>query len=98
MTWTCQHCNTLIDDNDFEVCWNCSCEKGQAAPHSPSHQAIRCLRCDVTMKKLGSREFHQGSRFGVFGNLGELLVDKQALDMLACSNCGKVEFFLPDTD
>jgi hypothetical protein len=48
------------------------------------------------MAKVGSKEFHEGSRWGVIGNLGELFVNKEALDMYACPSCGKVEFFLPE--
>lgn len=95
MAWICQNCNTQINEFGFEVCWNCGCEKGQTKPPESKLQALTCLRCDSTMLELGSKEFHEGTRWGVIGNLEELFVDKQALDMFACKLCGKVEFFFP---
>ena len=97
MTWKCQNCSTEIEESGFEVCWNCGSEKGQAKPPESSSQVLKCLRCNSVMLKLGSKEFHEGTRWGAIGNLGELFVVKQALDMFACQSCGKVEFFLPDS-
>ena len=96
MTWKCQNCSTEIEESGFEVCWNCGSEKGQSKPPESSSQVLKCLRCNSVMLKLGSKEFHEGTRWGAIGNLGELFVVKQALDMFACQSCGKVEFFLPD--
>lgn len=99
MTWTCRNCRTEIDEVGFEVCWNCGCERGQASQPKAvvaKSAALRCLRCKTPMAKVGSKEFHEGSRWGVIGNLGELFVNKEALDMYACPSCGKVEFFLPE--
>ena len=28
MTWTCQNCDTEVEDDNFEVCWKCNCAKG----------------------------------------------------------------------
>ncbi len=95
MTWKCQNCSTEIEEYGFEECWNCGCEKGQALPPESQKQVFKCLRCQSTMLKLGAKEFHEGARWGTLGNLGELFVDKQVLDMFACKSCGKVEFFLP---
>lgn len=95
MSWQCQHCNTTIDDDEFEVCWNCNCEKGQASPA----QSLRdispdCVRCKSTLTFLGTKSFHEGTRWGVLGDLGEFFVNKENLDMYACKCCGKVEFFI----
>ncbi|USD36178.1 hypothetical protein [Ferrimonas sp. SCSIO 43195] len=95
MAWKCQNCSTEIDESSFEVCWNCGCERGQLKPAESKAQALKCLRCESAMLMLGSKEFHEGTRWGALGNFAELLVDKQALDMFACESCGKVEFFLP---
>ena len=95
MSWTCQHCHTGIEEDAFELCWNCGCEKGQSAPAQAQTKQLKCLRCESNMLSIGSKEFHEGRRWGVLGNIGELLVDKLAFDVLACSSCGKVEFFLP---
>jgi len=97
VTWKCQNCDTQIEESGFEVCWNCGCERGQNQLPESKSKVLQCLRCESSMDKVGSKEFHEGTRWGALGNLGELLVDKQALDMFACRACGKVEFFLPNT-
>ncbi|CAN5867871.1 hypothetical protein BH23GEM9_BH23GEM9_29490 [soil metagenome] len=43
---------------------------------------------------MGVRNFHEGARWGVVGNLGELFVNKESFDVFACSGCGHVEFFV----
>ncbi len=95
MVWKCQNCSTEIEEESFEVCWHCGCEKGQSKPVEPQQSQLKCLRCDVSMTLVGSKAFHEGTRWGVLGNIGELLVDKEALEMFVCKSCGKVEFFLP---
>lgn len=45
MSWKCQNCNTLIEDQEFEVCWNCNAEKG-SEKLSQQTSAPFCLRCD----------------------------------------------------
>ncbi|WP_394200334.1 hypothetical protein [Shewanella waksmanii] len=97
MAWICQHCHTKIEENSFEVCWNCGCEQGQTAPIDAAPTKLNCLRCDIPLTQLGEKSFHEGARWGALGNLAELFVDKQPLDMYACNRCGKVEFFLPKT-
>lgn len=94
MSWKCKNCSTEIEETSFEVCWNCGCEKGKESLPELKSPSLQCLRCDSSMVKLGSKEFHEGSRWGALGNLGELLVSRQALDMFACKACGKVEFFI----
>jgi predicted RNA-binding Zn-ribbon protein involved in translation (DUF1610 family) len=43
----------------------------------------------------GTERFHVGSNSApfIFGNLGELFVNKQIFDQYYCPNCGKVELF-----
>ncbi|PKF59155.1 hypothetical protein CW748_02910 [Alteromonadales bacterium alter-6D02] len=95
MSWTCQHCNTVIDDESFDICWNCSCVKGRDKPlASASCGPPHCLRCQTNLTFIGTKNFHQGARWGILGDLGEAFVNKQELDMFACKSCGKVEFFI----
>lgn len=54
---------------------------------------FECLRCKTPMNYRGSRSFHEGRRFGVLGDLFELLVNKEELHAFHCPNCKKVEFF-----
>ncbi|WP_105167835.1 hypothetical protein [Pseudoalteromonas sp. T1lg23B] len=95
MSWTCQNCNTIIDDDSFEVCWNCRCEKGKSAPDQDlTNLTPDCIRCQTGLTFIGTKNFHEGTRWGVLGELGELFVSKENLDMYACKSCGKVEFFI----
>ena len=41
----------------------------------------------------GNRKFHEGARWGVLGDLGELFVNKEGYMVYVCPNCGKAEFF-----
>ena len=64
-------------------------EEGQATD-------LKCIRCfDSQMIYNGTERFHVGSNSApfVFGNFGELFVNKQTFDMYYCPICGKVEFF-----
>jgi hypothetical protein len=57
------------------------------------HKPKKCLHCSGDLVHAGTKKFHQGTHFGVFGDLGELLVDQESLDMYVCNGCGHVEFF-----
>ncbi|KIO36942.1 hypothetical protein DB48_08115 [Shewanella sp. cp20] len=92
MAWTCQNCMTEIDDDDFEVCWNCSCERGKTI--TKVNTSLDCLRCNTSLTFISTKEFHEGVRWGILGNLAEFFVNKESLDMFASKSCGKVEFFL----
>jgi hypothetical protein len=43
----------------------------------------------------GNYKFHEGTRIGFFGELFELFTTRESFDLNECSNCGKVEFYLP---
>jgi hypothetical protein len=55
------------------------------------HKPMGCVRCSSVLIHAGTKKFPQGSNFG--GDLGELLVAKETLEMYVCSECGHVEFF-----
>ena len=62
---------------------------------------LKCMRCfDSKMIYNGTERFHVGSNAApfLFGNLGELFVDKQTFDVYYCPVCGKVEFFFRKKD
>ncbi len=65
MPWQCQHCNTTIEDDDFEVCWNCNSAQGALFLKMRQISFVPdCLRC--TRKKLsfiGTKNFHEGTRW-----------------------------------
>jgi Zn finger protein HypA/HybF involved in hydrogenase expression len=57
---------------------------------------LKCLRCfDKRMIYNGTQRFHVGSNSApfIFGDVGELFVNKQTFDLYYCPKCGKVEFY-----
>lgn len=55
---------------------------------------IVCARCELALEFVGTRDFHEGTRWGVLGELGELFVNKQSFDVFVCPRCGRVELFI----
>ena len=94
----CPKCNEGISSS-FRYCPNCnydlkdSLKKMGIKPKGP--QDIDCLRCKVKMEYQGNYKFHEGARYGVWGNMMELLTNRESFDLYFCPDCGKVEFFLP---
>lgn len=60
----------------------------------PKQAPIDCLRCERPLYFLGVRQFHEGSRPGVFGDFFELFQNREEMDMFACGACGHIEFFV----
>jgi hypothetical protein len=58
---------------------------------------MNCLRCQHQLDYMGSRNFHEGSRWGMFGALGELFVNNETFDVYVCSHCGHVELLVSGT-
>jgi len=46
------------------------------------------------MEYVGTKRFHEGTRWGVLGDLGELFVKRESFDVFVCPRCGRVEFFI----
>jgi hypothetical protein len=44
------------------------------------------------LEYVGEKEFHEGKRHDVWGEVGELMVKRTVLNMYQCLGCGKVEF------
>ena len=55
---------------------------------------MSCARCDRALDYVGTKTFHEGTRWGVLGELGELFVHKEQFDVYCCPRCGRVEFFV----
>src|SRR5262245_7560224 len=64
-------------------------EGGDAGAQLPS---IACLRCKEPMEYQGTKRFHEGTNWGVLGELGEIFVNRERFDIYVCPLCGKVEF------
>lgn len=58
---------------------------------------VVCPRCEVALEYIGTRDFHEGTRWGVLGELGEMFVNKQRFDVYVCPRCGRVELFIDGT-
>jgi ribosomal protein L40E len=55
---------------------------------------IVCARCNVPLDYVGSKRFHEGTRWGALGDIGELFVKKERFDVSVCPRCGGVELFV----
>jgi Zn finger protein HypA/HybF involved in hydrogenase expression len=97
---TCPNCNAEIEDS-FEICWNCNYSTTENKiidfidEQAVNKKDINCLRCDVKLLYSGNYHFHEGTRYGLLGNLFELFVNKESFDIYVCPKCGKVEFYVP---
>jgi hypothetical protein len=55
---------------------------------------LQCVRCATKLDYVGTKRFHEGTRWGVLGDLGELFVNRESFDVFVCPRCGRVEFFV----
>jgi hypothetical protein len=55
---------------------------------------VECPRCRRPLDFIGSKAFHEGRRWGLLGELGQLFVNRERFDVYCCSRCGRVEFFV----
>jgi hypothetical protein len=63
-------------------------------PPAPAENPIICAACRLNLEFVGTRDFHEGTRWGALGDLGELFVNKQRFDVYVCPRCGRVSFFV----
>lgn len=99
--WTCPKCGERLDDG-FDACWNCGTTPGgesdpgfepEDVPVGATGRDVDCLRCGRALDFMGVKYFHEGTRWGLLGDLAELLVRKQGLELYVCDGCGHVELF-----
>lgn len=55
---------------------------------------MQCPRCETSLHHVGTKSFHEGRRWGLLGDLGELFVNKEKFDVYVCNRCGRVELFV----
>jgi hypothetical protein len=55
---------------------------------------ISCPRCTTSLDYVGTKKFHEGGRWGILGELGELFVNREHFDVYVCPRCGRVELFV----
>lgn len=99
--WICPGCEQSVPA-DWRVCVRCGFDPNATAtsaePQLGAQDAFppaTCLRCTGTMEAVGVLQLHAGSQAApfLFGNVGDLLVTREALDTFVCAGCGKVEFY-----
>ena len=59
-------------------------------------RSLNCLRCGAAMRFSGREQLQLGKTGWVLGDLPNLLAGAMQLDIYACPDCGKVEFFQPE--
>src|SRR5262245_42967056 len=95
--WTCPKCREQHDDQ-FDSCWKCAglttAPSSTSGTPSPQPDPLRCPRCPATLDYVGTKKFHEGTRWGVLGDLGELFTNRESFDIYVCPRCGRVEFFV----
>jgi hypothetical protein len=102
--WTCKKCEERLDES-FPTCWNCGTQRSgvedaffvrerASSLERDNRPGLNCLRCPRELDYVGTKKSHEGTRWGILGELGELLVRKESFDLYVCSNCGHVEFFV----
>ena len=57
---------------------------------------ITCLRCDHKMNHIKRDKIQLGQTGWILGDLPNLIAGAMELDIYACPECSKVEFFLAD--
>lgn len=55
---------------------------------------IFCAACKRDLEYVGTKRFHEGTNWGVLGELGELFVKRERFDVYMCPRCGRIELFL----
>ena len=91
----CPNCKSEVEDN-FNLCWNCNYSfsenkvvEFEDVDDKQSVKEIDCLRCKVPLAFSGNFKFHEGTRFGIFGNLFEALTNRESFDFVYLSKIWK---------
>ena len=90
--WLCSKCGESVEDS-FDACWKCGTSKEGVADPNRDHP-IACARCKESLQYVGRKRFHEGTNWGVLGEIGELFVKREHFDVYVCPRCGRVEFFV----
>jgi hypothetical protein len=59
-----------------------------------ANDPMLCPRCESHLGYVGTKSFHEGTRWGLLGDIGELFVNKERFDVYVCHRCGRVELFV----
>jgi len=93
----CWNCGTSPDGTEDPAFQRVDEEPPESiddAPLENSDNPIMCPRCRRELTYVGTKAFHEGTRWGILGEFGELFVSKERFDVYCCPRCGRVEFFV----
>lgn len=54
---------------------------------------MKCQSCDVPLKTLGVKKFHEVTRLGIFGEFAEFFEGREDFEARMCPECGELRFF-----
>jgi phage FluMu protein Com len=93
--WKCSKCGELLEEQ-FDSCWKCETPRtGESKIEVlPTPNPMHCPRCTVILEYVGTKRFHEGTRWDLLFVLGELFVNREHFDLYVCPRCGRVEFFI----
>jgi Zn finger protein HypA/HybF involved in hydrogenase expression len=102
LCWNCGTSSDGIEDASFRKADEAETEpepdqtalEGTAIGESAEKSPLSCSRCDCKLDYLGTKSFHEGTRWRFLGNIGELFVNRERFDVYCCPRCGRVEFFV----
>lgn len=57
---------------------------------------ISCLRCNVEMRRIGREKLQLGQTGWILGDLPNLVAGSMEVDIYACPDCKKLEFFMAE--
>ena len=87
----CSKCGETHDDQ-FESCWKCAGEVMAPTPKQPAPNPIRCPRCITDLDFVGTKRFHEGTKWGLIGELGEIFVNRESFDIYVCPRWDVLSF------
>ena len=99
--WKCLNCSEDVADN-LSVCWNCetAAEKDPESDFkqflSEKHRPKNCVGCNSQLNFAGTKEFREGTNWGMLGDFGEFFERHVSLEMYVCPKCLRVEFFVSE--
>jgi len=102
--WNCGTSRDGVEDPSFRKADDAAVASDAVAPQAPidsqadepEKNPIYCVRCDRVLDFVGTKKFHEGTQAWsfLFGDLGELFVNREHFDVYMCPRCGRVELFV----
>lgn len=108
--WRCVHCESLVEDDEWNSCWKCSKDRDVTpAGYEEAQRGLKELEVEIAACRLAASECASCSGEMVFEGVLELRHGETwlfsgrkpddgglKLSLYHCSRCGKVAWFKPD--